>query len=325
MRVLVTGGAGFIGSHLAEALLARGDEVRVVDCLTPYYDLDQKRANLRALEDRAEVLTTDLGDGDLAPVVADVDVVFHQAGQPGVRLSWGDGFGAYEFNNIRATQRLLEACRDLDLQRFVYASSSSIYGEAERYPTAELDLPRPRSPYGVTKLAGEHLCALYAATWQVPTLSLRYFTVYGPRQRPDMAFHRLCRSVLTGEPFPQYGDGSQIRDFTYVTDVVAANLAAAEAPLGAVAPGEVINVAGGTSTSLADVIATVEALADRPVPIDHRPEQSGDVSRTGGSTERARSWLGWAPRVDLRTGLAHQLAWHREHEPAAADPALDQR
>jgi len=317
VRVLVTGGAGFIGSHLAEALVARGDDVRVVDCLTPYYDLEQKEANLRAFAGRAEVITTDLGDGDLAEVVADVDVVFHQAGQPGVRLSWGDGFGAYEFNNIRATQRLLEACRDLPLQRFVYASSSSIYGEAERYPTAELDLPRPRSPYGVTKLAGEHLCSLYAATWQVPTVSLRYFTVYGPRQRPDMAFHRLCDSVLTGAPFPQYGDGSQIRDFTYVTDVVAANLAAADASLATVAAGEVLNVAGGTSTSLAEVIATVEELAGQPVPIDHHPEQSGDVTRTGGSTERARSWLGWSPQVDLRDGLAQQLAWHRSRQPAA--------
>jgi nucleoside-diphosphate-sugar epimerase len=325
MRVLVTGGAGFIGSHLAEALVARGDDVRVVDCLTPYYDLEQKQANLHALDGRAEVLTTDLGDGDLAPLVADIDVVFHQAGQPGVRLSWGDGFAAYEFNNIRATQRLLEACRDAPLRRFVYASSSSIYGDAERYPTAELDLPRPRSPYGVTKLAGEHLCSLYAATWQVPTVSLRYFTVYGPRQRPDMAFHRLCDSVLTGQPFPQYGDGSQIRDFTFVTDVVAANLAAAEASTAAVAPGEVVNVAGGTSTSLADVIATVEELAGQPVPIDHRPEQSGDVSRTGASTDRARSWLGWRPEVDLRAGLAQQLAWHRERQPTAPDRALDQR
>ena len=325
MRALVTGGAGFIGSHLAEALVARGDEVRVVDCLTPYYDGDQKRANLLALEGRAEILTTDLGDGDLAPLVADIDVVFHQAGQPGVRLSWGDGFGAYEYNNIRATQRLLEACRDVPLKRFVYASSSSIYGEAERYPTAELDLPRPRSPYGVTKLAGEHLCSLYAAGWLVPTMSLRYFTVYGPRQRPDMAFHRLCESVLTGQPFPQYGDGSQIRDFTYVTDVVAANLAAADASVDAVAAGEVLNVAGGTSTSLATVIATVEELAGTPVPIDHRPEQSGDVSRTGASTERARTWLGWAPEVDLRAGLASQLAWHRDHLPAGRGRALDQR
>ena len=313
----MTGGAGFIGSAVVDQLVERGDDVRVVDCLTPYYDLEQKEANLRAFAGRAEVMTTDLGDGDLAEVVADVDVVFHQAGQPGVRLSWGDGFGAYEFNNIRATQRLLEACRDLPLQRFVYASSSSIYGEAERYPTAELDLPRPRSPYGVTKLAGEHLCSLYAATWQVPTVSLRYFTVYGPRQRPDMAFHRLCDSVLTGAPFPQYGDGSQIRDFTYVTDVVAANLAAADASLATVAAGEVLNVAGGTSTSLAEVIATVEELAGQPVPIDHHPEQSGDVTRTGGSTERARSWLGWSPQVDLRDGLAQQLAWHRSRQPAA--------
>ena len=220
MRALVTGGAGFIGSHLAERLLDDGHQVRIVDCLTDYYDVAQKLANLELVGDRAEVLDLDLRTADVRSLVTDRDVVFHLAAQPGVRLSWADGFPAYDSCNVLATQRLLEACRGTSLSRFVYASSSSVYGDAERYPTLETDLPRPRSPYGVTKMAGEHLCTLYASAWQIPTVSLRYFTVYGPRQRPDMAFHRLCQSVITGDAFPLYGDGSQIRDFTFVDDVV---------------------------------------------------------------------------------------------------------
>lgn len=316
MRALVTGGAGFIGSHLTQALLARGDEVRVVDCLTDYYDIEQKRANLATLGAGVDIRTDDLRTADLKPLVDDVDVVFHQAGQPGVRLSWADGFEAYDSCNILATQRLLEACREASITRFVYASSSSVYGEAERYPTTETDLPQPRSPYGVTKLAAEHLCGLYAANWSIPTVALRYFTVYGPRQRPDMAFHRLCEAALTGSSFPQYGDGSQVRDFTYVGDAVAANLAAATRD---VAPGSVLNVAGGSSVTLAEVIATVEQLAAAPVNLDRRPPQSGDVTRTGGSTERTQQVLGWAPATTLRDGLSHQLAWHRERAQASSD------
>ncbi len=308
MRALVTGGAGFIGSHLTQRLLGDGHEVRVVDCLTDYYEVDQKLDNLDALGGQAEVLDVDLRTHDLRPLVVDCDVVFHLAAQPGVRLSWAEGFAAYDSCNVLATQRLLEACRDTSLSRFVYASSSSVYGDAERYPTHESDLPRPRSPYGVTKLAGEHLCSLYAAAWQVPAVALRYFTVYGPRQRPDMAFHRLCRAVLGGSPFPLYGDGSQIRDFTYVDDVVAANLAAVERDL---PPGVVLNISGGTSISLAGVITLVEEITGKAVLIDRRPAQSGDVARTGGSTDLARQVLGWAPVTDLGTGLRRQLDWHR--------------
>jgi UDP-glucuronate 4-epimerase len=318
MRALVTGGAGFIGSHLAQALVARGDQVSVVDCLTDYYDVAQKRANLALLPAEVAVVEDDLRTADLAPLLDGVDVVYHLAAQPGVRLSWADGFVAYDALNIAVTQRLLEACRERSLRRFVYASSSSVYGDAERYPTSEDDLPRPRSPYGVTKLAAEHLCCLYAAEWGVPTVSLRYFSVYGPRQRPDMAFHRLFRSVLLGEPFPLYGDGSQIRDFTYVDDVVAANVAAG---LCDAAPGEVVNVAGGSSTSLAAVMATVEELSGRPVPLDRRGDQRGDVHRTGGASERAEKVLGWSPTVELREGLARQLAWHETTLGGAAPAA----
>jgi UDP-glucuronate 4-epimerase len=310
VQTLVTGGAGFIGSPLVEALLARGDHVRVVDCLTDYYDVAQKEANLDGFVDHpgCELVATDLRETDVAALLDGIDVVFHQAGQPGVRLSWASGFPDYDSINILATQRLLEACRKVPVERFVFASSSSVYGEAPSYPTTEDDLPRPRSPYGVTKLAAEHLCGLYAASWAIPTVALRYFTVYGPRQRPDMAFHRLCDAVLGGEPFPIFGDGSQIRDFTFVADVVAANLAAADADA---KPGEVVNVAGGGSISLAEVIELIGDLAGAPVPVERRGEQAGDVTRTGGSIERAERILGWSPRTDLRTGLAAQLAWHR--------------
>ena len=307
MKVLVTGGAGFIGSHLAEALVERGDDVRIVDCLTDYYDPSVKETNLAGLVGRAQIVRADLRSDDLGPLLDGVEVVFHEAGQPGVRLSWADGFPAYETNNVLATQRLLEAARSHDLRAFVFASSSSVYGDAERFPTTEDDLPRPRSPYGVTKLAGEHLCAAYAANWGIPTVALRYFTVYGPRQRPDMAFHRLCRAVVDGRPFPIYGDGSQIRDFTYVADVVAANLAAAR---GELPPGTVLNVAGGTSISLAGVIELLEGLSGTAVPIERHPVQSGDVVRTGGSTTRINELLGWYPRTDLRQGLRNQLDWH---------------
>src|SRR3954447_5448772 len=218
MRALVTGAAGFIGSSLVDALLVRGDSVRGIDCFTPYYGRADKEANLAgALQHHEfELVEADLRTCAIEPLLEGVDVVFHQAAQAGVRLSWADGFADYDGHNILATQRLLEAVKAAGVQRLVYASSSSVYGNAPAYPTNEDDLPRPHSPYGVTKLAAEHLCNLYAANWGVPTVSLRYFTVYGPRQRPDMAMHRLVESALNHTPFPLYGDGSQVRDFTFV-------------------------------------------------------------------------------------------------------------
>jgi nucleoside-diphosphate-sugar epimerase len=310
VRALVTGAAGFIGSHLAERLVDDGHSVRGVDCFTPYYDVATKRANLEGLraDPRFELVEADLRTVDLEPLLDGVDVVFHQAGQPGVRLSWSDGFAAYAEHNILATQRLLEALRRRPVSRLVFASSSSVYGNAQSYPTCETDLPRPHSPYGVTKLAAEHLCRLYAGNWAVPTVSLRYFSVYGPRQRPDMATHRLIEAASGGPPFPLFGDGAQVRDFTYVGDVVAANLAAATRE---VAPGSVVNVAGGSSCTLLDLVHLVGGLAGCEVPLDRRPAQPGDVERSGGSTERAREMLGWEPGVDLRTGVARQLEWHR--------------
>ena len=315
MRALVTGAAGFVGSTLVEHLVAAGWNVTAVDSVTPYYDVDQKRDNLAAVRrsSAVEVRDDDLRSADLTPLLTPVDVVFHQAGQPGVRASWAD-FDSYVEHNVLATRRLLEAARSAELSRFVFASSSSVYGNIGAYPTREDMLPRPQSPYGVTKLAAEHLCGVYARNWDVPTVSLRYFTVYGPRQRPDMAMHRLVEAALTGEPFPIFGDGGQIRDFTYVDDVVAGNMAAATAD---VEPGMVVNIAGGGSTTLSDVIKTVERLTDRTIALDRRPVQAGDVHRTGGAIDRARQALGWSPRVTVDEGLKRQVEWHERRRSDA--------
>jgi nucleoside-diphosphate-sugar epimerase len=309
VRALVTGAAGFIGSHLCEALLARGDHVVGVDCFTPYYARAVKEANIAACIDssRFDLLEADLRECDVREMLAGVDVVFHEAAQPGVRPSWSEGFGDYVDHNVLATQRLLEATVPAR-PRVVYASSSSVYGAALRYPTREDDLPRPFSPYGVTKLAAEHLCGLYAANWGVPTVSLRYFTVYGPRQRPDMAVHRLCEAAVTGGAFPRYGDGSAVREFTHVADIVRANLFAADADL---EPGTVMNLAGGSEITVRDLVRLVEELAGAPIAVEAHAAQPGDTPRNAGAIDRARELLGWEPAVGLRAGIAQQLEWHR--------------
>ncbi len=310
MTHLVTGAAGFIGSQLAEALLDEGHDVVGVDAFTPYYDRAIKESNLASLRDRPgfRFIEEDLRDGDLDELLGGVEVVYHQAAQPGVRLSWSDGFATYDTCNVLATQRVLEAARQCGVGRVVYASSSSVYGNAGSYPVTETDLPRPHSPYGVTKLAAEHLCGLYAANHGLSTVSLRYFTVYGPRQRPDMAFHRLIEGALDQEPFPLFGDGSHVRDFTYVGDVVRANVLAGTAD---VAPGTVVNVCAGGSTVLRDVIDAVGEAVGSRVPIEQHSEQAGDVQRTGGSNAAARRLLGWEPQTTLADGIAAQVAWHR--------------
>jgi nucleoside-diphosphate-sugar epimerase len=245
----------------------------------------------------------------MTPLLDQTDVVYHQAAQAGVRLSWSDGFADYVGHNVLATQRLLEGVvATRQPIRIVYASSSSVYGNQPRYPTTETDLPRPYSPYGVTKLAAEHLCGLYAENWGVRTVSLRYFTVYGPRQRPDMSIQRLCESILRGRPFPRYGDGTQVREFTYVDDIVRANLAAASAD---VAPGTFMNVAGGGEITLNDLIDLVGELAGTPVSVEPNDAQAGDAIRNGGAIDRARELLGWEPTTSLRDGVAAQLDWNR--------------
>ena len=311
MRALVTGVAGFVGSHLAEALLARGDTVLGVDCFTPYYDRAQKEENLATARAHAkfEFVDADLRSVAIEPLLDRVDAVFHQAAQAGVRLSWSDGFGDYVGHNVVATQRLLEAVvAARPGARVVYASSSSLYGNQPRYPTREDDLPKPFSPYGVTKLAAEHLCGLYAENWGVSTVSLRYFTVFGPRQRPDMSIHRLCEAAIHGLVFPRYGDGTQIREFTFVDDIVRGNLLGADRD---VAPGSYCNLAGGAEITLSALIALVGELAGAPVKVDQQPRQAGDAIRNGGSISRAGELLGWAPQVSLPDGVSAQLAWHR--------------
>ena len=317
MRAMVTGAAGFVGSHLVERLVSSGWEVVGVDSLTRYYDPAQKESNLVSLSDLTgfEHLAVDLQEADLFDLLDGIDVVFHQAGQPGVRASWDD-FESYVDQNITVTQRLLEAAKLTKPHRFVFASSSSVYGDADIYPTTEQTLPRPKSPYGVTKLAAEHLCGVYARNWGVPTVALRYFTVYGPRQRPDMAFHRLIEASLGRGTFPLFGTGEQVRDFTYVADVVEANLQAADRD---VDPGTVLNIAGGTSIDLSSVIRLVGDLVGRQVPVAQEPAQAGDVRRTGGSTDRARAVLGWEPRVELDEGLSRQVEWHKGRDGATGD------
>ena len=310
MRALVTGAAGFIGSTLTDRLLAQGWSVRGADSFTPYYDPAAKRLNIAHLAGVAdfELCEVDLAIVELNELLDGIDVVFHLAGQPGVRLSWAEGFHTYSEMNIEVTQRLLEAARGRTLQRFVYASSSSVYGDADVVPTDENHPTRPYSPYGVTKLAGEHLSSAYGRNFEVPTTSVRYFTVYGPRQRPDMAFHRLIEAALNGESFPLYGDGRQVRDFTFIDDIVDATFLAGVADLPA---GTVLNAAGGDSMELLDVVNLVGEVTGSPVQLDWRKAQPGDVRRTGGSIERARELLGWTPKFDLRAGIERQTAWHR--------------
>jgi UDP-glucose 4-epimerase len=309
-KALVTGAAGFIGSHLSRRLLDEGEEVVGVDCLTDYYDPALKRRNLAALlaEPRFTLREIDLRIAPIEPELEGVDAIFHQAAQAGVRSSWGRSFQDYSTINIEATQRLLEACRGREgsLRRFVYASSSSVYGDAPRYPTREEDPKNPISPYGVTKLAGELLVRLYALTYGLPAVSLRYFTVYGPRQRPDMGFHRFLKAILRGEEIQVYGDGTQTRDFTFIADAVDANfLSLARGGH----PGEAFNIGGGSRVSLMDVFAIMEEVAGRRAKVRHVPPSPGDVRHTGAATEAARERLGYRPQVPLREGIERMHAW----------------
>ena len=309
LHALVTGAAGFIGSHLADRLLADGVRVTGVDCFTDYYDPALKRRNLAgALRDpRFRLLELDLGAADLS-ALPDVAVVFHQAAQAGVRASWGREFADYAHHNVLATQRLLERYRETPLERFVYASSSSVYGDAERYPTDEAMLPRPFSPYGVTKLAGEHLTLLYGRNFGLPVTALRYFTVYGPRQRPDMGFHRFCRALLRGEALTVYGDGHQSRDFTFIDDAVEANLRAWRRS----APQGVYNVGGGSQVEVLEAITILERALGVAARIDLRPRPPGDPLRTRADAARLRADLGFAPATGIEEGLAAEAAWARE-------------
>jgi nucleoside-diphosphate-sugar epimerase len=310
MQALVTGCAGFIGSHLTESLLDDGHHVVGVDCFNENYGRAQKLRNIEQAREWREFdfVPIDLSRGDLEDLVADCEVVYHLAAEPGVRASWGQRFDAYLRNNVLATQHLLEAARGVPDRRFVYASSSSIYGQAEAFPTPEDVIPRPFSPYGTTKLAGEHLCQLYHGNYGVETVMLRYFSVYGPRQRPDMAFNRFSCAALEGEQITIYGDGTQTRDFTYVADVVAATRAAAANPD---VLGGVYNIGGGSRQSLAGALELITELAGRALDVRHVPHQEGDVRDTAADIERARADLGYEPAMGFREGLELEFEWAR--------------
>ena len=307
MRALVTGAAGFIGSHLTAALLDRGAEVVGVDCFTDYYARGFKEANLDVNRHRAGFTFVEarLQDANLPALLGDVSHVFHLAAQAGVRKSWGRDFRIYTENNIDASQQLLEACVGRPLHRFVYASSSSLYGDNAAIPMREDALPQPVSPYGVTKLAAEQLCYLYFVNHGVPATSVRYFTVYGPRQRPDMAFHRFFRAALNGEPIVLYGDGEQTRDFTYVADAVAATMAAGDVGV----PGRAYNVGGGSRVTVNQVLKIVEQLVGRPLEVRREPAQKGDMRDTYADTTLARRDLGFTPAVSLEQGLESEYRW----------------
>jgi UDP-glucuronate 4-epimerase len=312
MRAFVTGCAGFIGSTLSNQLLDDGWDVVGLDAITPYYSVTEKRSNLRGLMRRSGFAFTcaRLEDTSLSELLDGVDVVFHQAAQPGVRSSWTD-FSEYTTSNIVATHALLQACvGHRTISRFVYASSSSIYGDQTLYPTVETASTQPRSPYGVTKLAAEQLVTAYGHSWQIPTISLRYFTVYGPRQRPDMAIRRLLENAHNGTEFTLFGDGTQIRDFTFVDDVVAANILAATSA--DIESGSQYNVCGGSQVSMLDLFSLVEEVSGRPLAIERLPGHAGDVFRTGGSSVKAETELGWKPTTDLHDGISHAYAWVSE-------------
>ena len=306
---IVTGVAGFIGSHLAETILKKGDRIIGIDQINDYYDVNQKKANLTHLQQYSnfEFIKADIQELNWLELLKDVDVVYHQAAQAGVRSSWGKGFNDYTERNINATQIILEAAKEANsIKRFVYASSSSVYGNAEKMPTSETIPPAPVSPYGITKLAAERMCLLYYHNFNVPITALRYFTVYGPRQRPDMAFHKFFKAVIADEAISVYGDGQQTRDFTFVSDAVAANLAAGSVPE---AIGEVFNIGGGSRVNLMDVLAIIEKTVKQPIKKEFVAKARGDARHTSADISKAQEILGYQPKVSLSEGLAKEWEW----------------
>lgn len=307
-RVLVTGAAGFIGSHMVEELLGQRYEVVGIDCFTDYYSPETKRRNIDGMKTTQgfELVTIDLLIDPIQPQLEGVETIYHLAAQPGVRSSWGAGFKDYVERNIIVTQRLLDACRSFPGIRLVNASSSSVYGNALQYPTPETQPTRPLSPYGVTKLASEELCSIYGVNFGVRTVSLRYFSVYGPRQRPDMATSRMIEAVKADTSFSVYGSGNQARDFTFVSDVVEANMSAATAD---VEPGSVFNIGGGSAITVLEMADLVSEIAGKPMHLKICPAVEGDTNRTAADTTRAQNELGWHPRTGIEIGVKAQVAW----------------
>ena len=307
MKALVTGVAGFIGSHLASALLDQGAAVVGVDCFTDYYPRAIKERNLEEnrLREGFRFAETTIQDADLPALLEGVTHVFHLAAQAGVRKSWGKDFTVYTVNNVDATQMLLEACVGRRLEKFVHASSSSVYGDRAALPMREEALPQPVSPYGVTKMAAEQLGYLYHVNFGVPAVAMRYFTVYGPRQRPDMAFNRFIRAAIKDEPITLYGDGEQTRDFTFVADAVAATIAAGERGVA----GRSYNIGGGSRVSMNDVLRIIEKVAGRPLKVSREGTQKGDMRDTYADTSLARKDLGFVPKVSLEEGIQAEYRW----------------
>lgn len=307
MQAIVTGCAGFIGSHLTESLLDDGHDVLGIDCFNDNYGRAAKLRNLELSQsrDRFAFVPVDLARGDLQELVDGCDVLFHLAAEPGVRASWGRRFETYVRNNVLATQHVLDAAASSSA-RVVYASSSSVYGQAEAFPTTEDVLPKPHSPYGVTKLAAEHMCSLYHSNHGLATVSLRYFSVYGPRQRPDMAFNRFSRAIIDGGTIEVYGDGHQTRDFTYVGDIVRATRAAAESEA---AVGNVYNIGGGSRISVRDALGLLEEFAGKGAEVRYLDTQLGDVRDTGADSSAAQRDLGFEPATQVREGLAAEFEW----------------
>ena len=312
-KCLVTGAAGFIGSHLSEQLVDSGCEVIGIDRLTNYYSEKIKEANIEKLKESP--LFTFYQDNlltiDLQSILQGVDFVFHQAAQPRVRSSWGKNFDVYTQNNILATQRLLEAVKGMSIRRFVFASSSSIYGDTEDLPMTEDSAPKPVSPYGVSKLAAEHLCYLYWKIFGVPVIALRYFTVFGPRQRPDMAFHKFIKAMSHSEEILIYGNGEQTRDFTFVDDVVEANIQLMGTNLES---GDVFNIAGGSRVTINEVIRILERILNTKANVKYVQPQNDDVAHTYADTSKAMEHLGYKPQHKLEEGLEEEISWIRNLE-----------
>ena len=310
-RVVVTGAAGFIGSHLSERLVADGYEVTGIDCFTDYYDPARKRGNLARLQEHGnfDLVEENINECALSDLFEGCSTVFHLAAQAGVRRSWGDEFSHYIDCNILATQKILEALREMKDIRLVYSSSSSVYGETRHLPMKEDHKLRPISPYGATKLAGEDLCELYFHNFGLRYAALRYFTVYGPRQRPDMAFSKFITAAFEGSLIEVFGDGKQTRDFTFVSDAVEANILASRYEGGE----RVFNIGGGSRVSVLEVLDIIREETGMKLDIEHIGKASGDVTDTWADTDRARSELGFAPRMGLKEGLAKEIEWYRNH------------
>jgi UDP-glucose 4-epimerase len=305
-KCLVTGAAGFIGSHLVEELISKGFQVVGIDSLTNYYSREQKKLNIEGFINQPNVAfyEADILYEDLPSLVKDIDYCFHLAGEPGVRLSWGQTFQNYLHLNVLTTQKLLESLQNTTIKKFVYASSSSVYGACD-LPMKETSKPKPISPYGVTKFAAEQICHAYWHNYKIPTVALRYFTVYGPRQRPDMAFSKIIRCLEKEEIFYIYGDGRQTRDFTYIDDIVAATLSAAKSD----ACGEVINTGEGSRANLIEIIEMLQKISGRKLKYEYIAGQKGDPSDTLADLEKARKYLNYNPKTGLEQGLRNQFQW----------------